>query len=60
MVTRYNAVCSWVVERPLIWPCVIGSIPHGGPFEIFRIPDCVPQLVQQRPCYILYSLWDGA
>ena len=32
-----------VVERPLI--VVIGSIPHGGPIELFLVPASDPRLV---------------
>ena len=45
---RLGARCSSVVERPLIVSWVVGSIPHGGPSELF--------LVQP----VLHCLWDGA
>ena len=32
----------------------------GGPIELFLIPACAPQLVYQRPWYVLSCLWDGA
>ena len=34
---------------------VVGSILHGGPFELFFVPASAPQQV-----YVLSSLWDGA
>ena len=39
---------AWV-KHPLLVPWVIGSIPHGGPIELFLIP-----------WYVLSMLWDGA
>ena len=32
---------------------VVGSIPHGGPIELFLVPASAPRLV-------LSCLWDGA
>ena len=32
----------------------------GGPIELFLVPASAPQLVQQRPWYVLSCLWDGA
>ena len=37
-----------------------GSILHGGPIELFLVPDSVPRLVKQRPWYVLSCLWDDA
>ena len=39
---------------------VVGSIPHGGPIELFLVPASAPRLVYQRPWYVLSCLWDGA
>ena len=39
---------------------VVGSMLHGGPFELFLVPASAPQLVYQRPWYVLSFLWDGA
>ena len=36
---------SFVVERPLIVRCVVGSILNAGPSELFLIPASVPRLV---------------
>ena len=40
--------------------CVVGSILHGGPIELFLIPASAPRLVLQRPRYVLSCLWDDA
>ena len=32
----------------------------GGPIELFLVPASAPRLVQQRPWYVLFCLWDGA
>ena len=32
----------------------------GGPIELFLVPASAPRLVQQRPWYVLSSLWDDA
>ena len=32
----------------------------GGPNELFLVPACALQLVQQRWWYVLSCLWDGA
>ena len=32
----------------------------GGPIELFLVPASAPQLVKQRPWYVLSCLWDGA
>ena len=40
--------------------CVVGSILHSGPIELFFVPDSAPRLVYQRPWYVLSCLWDGA
>ena len=42
----------------VLW--VVGSILHGGPIELFLVPDSAPRLVYQRPWYVLSCLWDGA
>ena len=39
---------------------VVGSILHGGRIELFPVPASAPRLVQQRPWYVLSSLWDDA
>ena len=39
---------------------VVGSIPHGGPTEVFLVPIGAARLVKQRPWYVLSCLWDGA
>ena len=41
----HRARCSSIVEHPLRVRWVIGSIPHGGPIELFPVPASVPQLV---------------
>ena len=38
---------------------VVGSIPQGGPIELFLVPASVPRMVYQRPWYVLSCLWDG-
>ena len=48
------------VERSLMVRWIVGSILHGGSTELFLIPASAPRLVQQRPCYVLSCLWDGA
>ena len=48
---RYIVKCSFqkaVVERPLMVRWVVGSIPHGGPSELFLVTG------------VIYCLWDGA
>ena len=35
--------------------CVVGSIVHGGPIELFLVPASAP-----RSWYVPSSLWDGA
>ena len=38
---------------------VVGSIlPWGGPIKLFLILASAPQLVKQRPWYVLSCLWD--
>ena len=32
----------------------------GGPIELFLVPASAPQLVHQRPWYVLSCLWDSA
>ena len=39
---------------------VVRLIPHDRPIELFIIPASSPQLVQQRPWYVPFYLWDGA
>ena len=34
---------SYMVESPLMVICVDGSIPHGGPIELFIVPVRFPQ-----------------
>ena len=46
---RYNEnkdrdVAPWL-DHSLMVQWVIGSIPHGGPIELFLIPASAPQLV---------------
>ena len=35
---------------------VLGSIPRGGPTELFLVPASASQLVQHRPSYLISSL----
>ena len=49
-----------VVVHSLIVRWVVVSILHGGPIDIFLVPASAPQLVLQRPWYVLSCLWDGA
>ena len=46
------ARCRSAVEHLL----TVGSIPHGGPTEPFIVPANAPQLVKQRPWYVLSCL----
>ena len=39
--TVWGASHSSLVKRPLMVRCVVGSIPHGGPTELFLIPVSV-------------------
>ena len=39
---------------------VVGSISHGGPLSYVFVPASAPQLVLQRPWYVLSCQWDGA
>ena len=32
----------------------------GGPIDLLLFPASAPRLVYQRPCYVLFCLWDGA
>ena len=52
--------CSSVAEHPLLVQWVVGSIPHGGPIELFFVPASAPQLVYKGPWYVLFCLWDNA
>ena len=40
-----GARCSYVVERPLMVQWIDGSIPYGGPTELFLVPASDPRLV---------------
>ena len=51
-------VALWSCPITVLW--VIRSIPHGGHTELFIIPASAPQLVWQRPWYVLSCLWCGA
>ena len=42
-----GARCSSVVERQIMVRWVIGTIPYGGPIELFLIPTCAPWRVYQ-------------
>ena len=42
-----RARCSSMVEHPLMMRWVVGSILHGGPFELFLVPASVPRLVDK-------------
>ena len=39
---------------------IVGSIPYGGPIELFLITASAPQLDKQGPWYVLFCLWDAA
>ena len=39
---------------------VVGSIPHGGPIELFLVSASAPRLVQQMSWYVFSCLWDDA
>ena len=49
-----------MVESQLMLRWVIGSIPHGGPIELFPVPASAPRLVSQKPWYVLSCLCYGA
>ena len=55
-----GARCSSVVERSFVVRWVVGSIPHGGPTELFLIPPSAQRLVKQRPWYVISCLCDVA
>ena len=38
----FISVSTLVVERPLMVPWIVGSIPHGGPIEPFLVPASAP------------------
>ena len=40
-----NARCSSVVERLFMVRLVVGSVPHGGPIELFLVPSIAARLV---------------
>ena len=42
-----------MTDPPLIVRVIVGSIPHGGPIELFLIPHSAPRLVYQRAWYVL-------
>ena len=46
-----------MVEHLLMVQSVIGSIPHGGPIQIFLFPASASV---QRLWYVLSYLWNGA
>ena len=46
--------------NPTVVQWVMGSIPQCGPIELFLVPASAPQLVQQRPWYVLSCLWNDA
>ena len=52
--------CSSMVEHPLMVQWIIGSIPYGGPIELFLVPASAPWLDKQRVWYVLSCLWDDA
>ena len=56
---RERDVASWE-GRSLMVRWVVGSIPHGGPIELFLVPASAPQLVYQMLWYVLSCLWDLA
>ena len=41
----YEARCSSLEERLQMVRCVVGSIPHGGPIELFVVLTSAPQLM---------------
>ena len=47
-----------MVEGSLMVRWAIGSIPYGGPIELFLTPASAAQLVYQRLLHVLS--WDGA
>ena len=49
-----------MVKCLLLVQWVIRLIPHGGPIELFLIPDSTPRLVKQWLWYVLSCMWDGA
>ena len=49
-----------LVERPLMVRWVVGSIPHGGPIELFFAPASAPATTGIIPWYVLSRLWDDA
>ena len=49
VVASWYSICSWIV----------GSIPHGGPIELFLIPASASRLDYQRLWYVLSCLWGG-
>ena len=60
----YVCLCMYVCIDVCMYVCivlwVVESIPHGGSTELFLIPAGAPRLVQQRPWYVLYCMWDYA
>ena len=51
--------CNYVVERPLVVRCVVGSIPHGGTSDQLLTSSNIPRPVYQKPWYVIFCLRDG-
>ena len=45
-----GARCNSLVE--LMVRCVVGSIPHGGPIELFRVQASVQQTIKRKKAII--------
>ena len=53
-------ISDMLCGRASVVRCVIRSIPHDGPIELYLRPASAPQLVEQRLWYMLSHLWDSA
>ena len=56
----YIYIYILMVERPLMVRWVVGSIPHGGPIELFLVPASSPTFGVTKVVYALSCLWNGA
>ena len=45
IIKQVGARCSSVVDRPFTVCWIIGSIPHGGPIQLFLVLVSAPRLV---------------
>ena len=68
--SSFNAAINIIIQYPRC-SSVVRAFAHGAmgrridpsygePIELFLVPASASRLEQQRPWYVLSSLWDGA